>query len=89
MQRPFHTHDSLPLLFGSGAIAGATAIFFRGFPGANTATIALSYLLVVLLVATWARLWVALSVSAAAVLAFNLLGDGIRDVLDPRLRRAV
>ena len=23
------------------------------------------------------------------VLAFNLLGDGIRDILDPRLRRAV
>jgi ABC-type dipeptide/oligopeptide/nickel transport system permease subunit len=23
------------------------------------------------------------------VLAFNLLGDGIRDMLDPRLRRAV
>jgi len=23
------------------------------------------------------------------VLAFNLLGDGIRDILDPRLRKAV
>ena len=25
---------------------------------------------------------------AIAVLAFNLLGDGLRDIIDPRLRRA-
>jgi peptide/nickel transport system permease protein len=25
---------------------------------------------------------------AVAVLGFNLLGDGVRDVLDPRLRRS-
>jgi K+-sensing histidine kinase KdpD len=87
MPRPLHTHDSLPLLCGSGAIAGATAIFFRWFPGANTATVALSYLLVVLLVAASARLWVALSVSAAAVLAFNLFflpPLGTLAITDPR-----
>jgi K+-sensing histidine kinase KdpD len=87
MSRPFHTHDSLPLLLGSGAIAGATAIFFRWFPGANTATIALSYLLVVLFVAASAPLWVALSVSAAAVLAFNLFflpPVGTLAIADPR-----
>ena len=25
---------------------------------------------------------------ATAVLAFNLLGDGLRDIIDPKLRRA-
>jgi K+-sensing histidine kinase KdpD len=87
MQPPDDALDSLPLLFGCGSVAGATAVFFRWFPGANTATIALSYLLVVLLVAAWARLWVALSVSAAAVLAFNLFflpPVGTLAIADPR-----
>ena len=35
------------------------------------------------LLVVWPGVFIAL-----AVLGFNLLGDGLRDVLDPRLRRA-
>lgn len=40
----------------------------------------------VLFVARWMAIWPGVAI-AAAVLGLNLLGDGIRDVLDPRLRR--
>ena len=36
----------------------------------------------------WLVLFPGLAITIT-VLAFNLLGDGIRDMLDPRLRRAV
>jgi len=34
----------------------------------------------------WLAVWPGLAI-ALAVLGFSLLGDGLRDVLDPRLRR--
>lgn len=37
-------------------------------------------------VAPWMAVWPGVAIFAA-VLAFNLLGDGLRDLLDPRLRR--
>lgn len=40
----------------------------------------------VLFVAWWAAVWPGVAI-AAAVLGLNLLGDGVRDLLDPRLRR--
>jgi len=39
----------------------------------------------VLFIAWWMAIWPGVAV-AAAVLGFNLLGDGLRDLLDPRLR---
>jgi peptide/nickel transport system permease protein len=35
----------------------------------------------------WLSFWPGLAISAA-VFGFNMLGDALRDVLDPRLRRA-
>jgi peptide/nickel transport system permease protein len=40
----------------------------------------------VLFVGPWLAIWPGLAI-AAAVLGWNLLGDGLRDLLDPRLRR--
>lgn len=40
----------------------------------------------VLFVARWMAIWPGVAI-AAAVLGFNLLGDGVRDLLDPRLGR--
>jgi peptide/nickel transport system permease protein len=40
----------------------------------------------VLFVGPWMAIWPGLAI-AAAVLGWNLLGDGLRDLLDPRLRR--
>ncbi|MDI6771353.1 MAG: ABC transporter permease [bacterium] len=39
-----------------------------------------------LFVAPWMAIWPGVAI-AAAVLGWNLLGDGLRDLLDPRLRR--
>ncbi|MDR7555597.1 MAG: ABC transporter permease [Armatimonadota bacterium] len=39
----------------------------------------------VLFIAWWMAIWPGVTI-AAAVLGFNLLGDGLRDLLDPRLR---
>ena len=41
----------------------------------------------VLFVGPWMAIWPGVAI-AAAVLGWNLLGDGLRDLLDPRLRRA-
>jgi peptide/nickel transport system permease protein len=41
----------------------------------------------VLFVAPWMAIWPGVAI-AAAVLGWNLLGDGLRDLLDPRLRRS-
>ena len=54
-----------------GGVAAITVVYFRWLR-LNDATIAaLSYLLVVLFVATWSPLWVALATSVAAALALN------------------
>lgn len=55
---------------GLAAIALATAAF-RALGGANPTTVALSFLLVVLFVATAGPLWAALVTSLAALLCFN------------------
>jgi peptide/nickel transport system permease protein len=38
-----------------------------------------------LMLSPWASLWAGVFI-AVAVLGFNFLGDGLRDVLDPTLR---
>lgn len=55
---------------GIAAIAAAT-VLFRALGGANPTTVALSFLLVVLFVATAGPLWAALVTSLAAMLCFN------------------
>ena len=55
---------------GVAAIAAAT-LLFRALGGANPTTVALSFLLVVLFVATAGPLWAALLTSVAAILCFN------------------
>lgn len=55
---------------GLAAIAAATALF-RAVGGANPTTVALSFLLVVLFVATAGPLWAALVTSISAMLCFN------------------
>jgi two-component system, OmpR family, sensor histidine kinase KdpD len=60
-------------VFHVSASAGALALatMFLRLTATNPTTVALGYLLVVLFVAAAAQLWVALSVSAAAMLCFN------------------
>ena len=58
------------LAAGLAAVAAVTA-GCRWLGGVNAATVSTTFLLVVLVVAATSRLWVALTVSAAAVLCFN------------------
>jgi two-component system, OmpR family, sensor histidine kinase KdpD len=63
--------DARSLMWGIAGIATLTLLFTR-WPGVSSATtVALSFLVVVLLVAATARLRVAVSTSIAAMLAFN------------------
>jgi signal transduction histidine kinase len=63
--------DARQLIFGGFGI-GFVTVLFRWWPQvSNAATIALSLLVVVLFVAASARLWVAVTTSLAAMLAFN------------------
>lgn len=62
--------DARNLVAGLAGIAALTLIF-KLTQVSSPATIALSFLVVVLLVAATARLWVAVSTSVAAMLAFN------------------
>jgi peptide/nickel transport system permease protein len=39
----------------------------------------------VMMIAPWTAIWPGLAI-VFLVLGFNLLGDGLRDILDPRLR---
>ena len=59
------------LLSGTAGIAALALVFTRWTQVSNPATVALSFLVVVLLVAATARLWVAVTTSLAAMLAFN------------------
>jgi two-component system sensor histidine kinase KdpD len=63
--------DAARLVGGVGAVGAVTLAFARWLPAANTATISTTLLMVVLVVAATSRLWVAITTSFAAVLAFN------------------
>jgi two-component system, OmpR family, sensor histidine kinase KdpD len=53
------------------AVAFVTAAYFVWLDVTNATTVALSYLFIVLIVATASRLWVAVATSLAAMLTFN------------------
>jgi len=63
--------DGRKLVVGVVGIVGLTLFFHQWPQVANAATVALSFLVVVLLVAATARLWVAVTTSFVAMLSFN------------------
>src|SRR5471032_2210433 len=56
---------------GCGGVAAVTLVYTRGLHVTNATTVALTFLLVVLLVAATSRLWAAVVTSAMAMLCFN------------------
>src|SRR4029079_10460202 len=63
--------DARRLAQGLLALGLLALVFTRFISGSNAATVAMSFLIVVLLVAATSRLWVAVTTSLAAVFAFN------------------
>jgi two-component system sensor histidine kinase KdpD len=63
--------DVRRLAMSLAGLAGLTLVFRSWNPAANPATVALGFLIVVLLAAASSRLWVAMTTSVAALLAFN------------------
>jgi two-component system sensor histidine kinase KdpD len=63
--------DVRRLALSLAGIAGLTLAFRSWNPATNPATVALGFLIVVLLAAAASRLWVAITTSVAAMLAFN------------------
>jgi two-component system sensor histidine kinase KdpD len=63
--------DLAHLLVALSSVAGVTAAYVAWLHVTNASTVAVSYLLVVLLVAASSRLWVAMATSFASMLAFN------------------
>ena len=63
--------DSVALVAGFTALTGSTAAFRLWLGVSNPTIVALAFLLLVLVVAAIARLWVAVVISTAAMLAFN------------------
>ena len=79
--------DVRKLVLGIGGITGLALLFTRWTQVLNAATVALSFLIVVLLVAATARLWVAVTTSLAAALVFNfffLPPIGTFSIADPQ-----
>ena len=79
--------DVRQLVLGFVGIAGLAVVFSAWPQISSPATVALSFLIVVLLVAATARLWVAVTTSLAAVLAFNfffLPPVGTLTIADPQ-----
>jgi two-component system sensor histidine kinase KdpD len=79
--------DVRRLALGHLALAVLALVFTRFTPASNVATVAMSFLIVVLLVAATSRLWVAVTTSLAAVLAFNfffLPPVGTLTIADPQ-----
>jgi two-component system sensor histidine kinase KdpD len=77
----------LALASALAAIAGLTAVFVSVLAVSNATTVALSFLLIVLVVAATTRLWVAVAVSIAAMLSFNfffLPPVGTLTIADPQ-----
>lgn len=63
--------ESGHLLAGLGAIAAATVAYARWLHVSNATTIALTFLLIVLVVASTSKLWIAVVTSLAAMLCLN------------------
>jgi two-component system sensor histidine kinase KdpD len=59
------------LIAALAALGAVTFVYVDGLHVLNATTVALSYLLVVLVVATLARFWIAVATSITAMLAFN------------------
>ncbi len=79
--------DVRKLLVGGFSVGLITALFVRWPQISNAATVALSFLIVVLLTAATARLWVAVTTSVVAMLAFNfffLPPVGTLTIADPQ-----
>jgi two-component system sensor histidine kinase KdpD len=79
--------DLRTLALGCVGIALVTFLFWRWPQLSNATTVALGFLVVVLLVAATARLWVAVTTSIVAMLAFNfffLPPVGAFAIADPR-----
>lgn len=68
---PHGPTDGARLAAGLAAIALTVGVFSRWLPAANATTVATALLLVVLVVAANSRLWVAVTISVVAMLAFN------------------
>jgi two-component system, OmpR family, sensor histidine kinase KdpD len=64
--------DAARLGAGLGAVAGVTLIYVKALHVSNAATVSTTFLMVVLVVAATARLWIAVATSVVAVLCFNL-----------------
>ena len=58
-------------IVAAAAVAAVTAVYVRGLNVTNATTVALSYLLVVLVVAATSRLWVAVTTSVVAMFCIN------------------
>jgi len=65
--------DWIRALAGLGGVGLVTVLFTRVFAVSNGATVALTFLLVVLLVAATSRFWAAALTSVAALVCFNFL----------------
>ncbi|MEO8681498.1 MAG: ATP-binding protein [Vicinamibacterales bacterium] len=75
------------LAAGLGAVLGVTGIYTQWLGVSNTTTVALTFLLIVLVVASTSRLWVAAATSVGAMLSFNfffLPPVGTWTVTDPQ-----
>lgn len=78
--------DVARLAVGIGAVVGVAFVCVRWLHETNTATVALVFLLIVLVTATRSRLWVAAITSLAAMLAINfffLPPTGTLTIADP------
>jgi two-component system sensor histidine kinase KdpD len=65
------TRDIVRLFGALAAVAAVTSAYTRWLDVSNATTVALSFLLIVLVVASTCRLWVAFFTSVAAMLCFN------------------
>jgi len=63
--------DVCKLILGLSGVLALSLVFREWTPFSNAATAAFAFLIVVLLVAATARLWVAVATSVAAMLSFN------------------
>lgn len=79
--------DVRKLVLGIGGITGLALLFFQWTHVLNAATVALSFLIVVLIVGATAHSWVAVTMSVVAVLVFNfffLPPIGTFSIADPQ-----
>jgi two-component system, OmpR family, sensor histidine kinase KdpD len=79
--------DARRLVVGLSALAALAIVFTRFTPASNAATVAMGFLVVVLLVAATSRLWVAVTTSLVAVFVFNfffLPPVGTLTIADPQ-----